>query len=246
VATVRSITQDALMEIGVLAPGESLSNAQGATGLSWIIRMIDAWGADFLTFAYQLRTTFTLTSGSSSVSVGPGQTVNIPRPMRINTVNYLIPATSPGVEVPIGLMDQDAYANLSIKSQSSAYPIQAFYQVDMVDAFGTLFFWPEVSQDLTIALYTPQAVAVPTSLDTDIIGPPGYLQALHYQLAVQLCTPFGVQPPPALATLATEAFATMKRPNEKPGLLGTDPALIPSLGGGYNILSDQMTASQAR
>jgi hypothetical protein len=168
------------------------------------------------------------------------------RPMRINTLNYVIPATSPAVEVPIGLMDEDAYANLSIKSLSSAYPIQAFYQVDMADANGTLFFWPTVSQDVTIALYTPQAVGVPTSLDTDLIGAPGYLQAMHYQLALQLCTPFGVQVPPALPTLATQAYAAMKRPNERPGLLGTDPALIPAVGGGYNVLSDQMTASQTR
>jgi hypothetical protein len=46
--------------------------------------------------------------------------------------------------------------------------------------------------------------------------------------------------------LASDAYALMKRQNVDPGLLGCDPALIPRGGsGGYNILSDSISAPSA-
>src|ERR1035437_8850060 len=171
-ALVRTIGTDALIELGVLDPAASMSPAMGALVLNRIQHMIDAWAANRLTLSLQLRTTFTMPSGTGSIQIGPGAAVNIGRPMWINTINYLIPGSSPSVEVPIGQMDEDAYAALSIKSLPSAYPIQSFYQTNLTDAYGTLFLWPQVTPTVTIALYAPQAVAVPATLDTDLIGPP--------------------------------------------------------------------------
>ena len=60
---------------------------------------------------------------------------NVRRTNRLNnTLNYLIPGSSPAVEVPIGQMDEDAYAALSIKALPSALPIQSFYQTNLTDA----------------------------------------------------------------------------------------------------------------
>ncbi len=244
--TVRSICSDALNEIGVLAEGAIMDPSQGALCLRRFQNQIDSWAADRLTLSLQLRTVFTLLSGTSSVTLGPvGADVTMGRPVWINSLNYLIPSSSPAVEVPIGQMDEDAYAALSIKQLSSALPIQSFYQTNLTDTKGTLFFWPQVSQNVQIALYTPQAVDVPATLDAVMIGPPGYQEAFMYQLALRLVTPFGVNVSaqcPLLPKMATDAFATMKRPNVDPGILGIDSALVPSAGAGYNILSDGTTA----
>ena len=241
-ATVRDIGTDALIEIGVLEPGDTMSAQQGATVLLRFQNQIDAWAADRLTLSLQLRTTFTLTSGTSSVTLGPSTaTVAFAsRPMWLNTVNYLIPGASPAVEVPIGQLDEDAYAALSIKALSSALPIQSFYQTNLTDLNGTLFFWPTVSQNVDIVLYTPQAIGVPASLNTDVVGPAGYQEAFMYDLAWRLCTPFGVAPPPLLPSMRERAMQTMKRPNVAPGVLGVDPALTGNLSAGYDVLSDQM------
>src|ERR1035437_1568721 len=118
-STVYSIIADALMEIGVLAPGETMSASDAALGLLRFQHQIDSWAADRLTLSVQSRTTFPLLSGSTVVTIGAsGADVTMDRPMWINTLAYLIPGTSPGVEVPIGLMDEDAYAAISIKSLS--------------------------------------------------------------------------------------------------------------------------------
>ena len=238
-ALVRELITDALVDIGVLQPGETSDAPQAQQALRVVQRMIDAWGADRLTFAAQLRTTFTLTSGTATVSIGPDTaTVTMARPLSINRLSYVVPSSSPAVEVPIGLLDQDSYANVSIKTLTSGYPLQAFYQTPMTSANGSLFFWPTVDQDVTIALYTPEAVGVPATLNTDLIGPAGYLEAYLFQLEMRLCTPFGVTPPPLLPGMAAQAFINMKRPNVMPAQLSMDPALHPGWGGGYNVLSD--------
>jgi len=243
--TVRSIITDALVELGVLEPGENMTAAQGQTGLRRVQAMIDSWAADRLTLSLQLRTAFTWPASTSEVQIGPSQTVNIDRPMWINTITYVVPGTSPGVEVLIGQMDEDAYAALSIKSLTSALPQQCFYQTNLTDAFGTLFLWPQ-PQSLTIVIYTPQAVGVPASLDSILIGPPGYQDAFLYQLAMRLCTPFGVAVPPLLPRMATAAFENMKRPNVDPGVLSVDAALVPNSGAGYNVVTDSTTFSGNR
>jgi hypothetical protein len=245
-ALVRAIIADALVELGVIAPGGSVSASIEATGLNRIQSMIDAWAANRLTLSLQLRTVFTMPSGTSSIQVGPGGAVNIGRPMWLNTVNYIIPGSSPEVEVPIGQMDEDAYAALSIKELQSALPIQSFYQTNLSDVFGTLFLWPQVTQNVEIVIYSPQAVTVPTTLATDLIGPPGYRDAFMYGLAERLITPLGVKAEdvPMLAEHAARAWTTMTRPNIMPGVLIVDAALVPHSGAGYNILSDITQSSR--
>jgi hypothetical protein len=240
--TVRAVITDALMEIGVLEPGESPSAAQASIGLRRTQGMIDSWAADRLTLSLQLRTPFTWPANTSSVQVGRGQTVDMDRPVWVNNLTFVVPGTNPGVEVPMGLMDEDAYASLTIKNLTSQLPQQAFYQTNVNDPNGTLFIWP-TPPSLTLVLYTPQAVSVPANLNSLMQGPPGYQDAFLYQLALRLCTPFGVAVPPLLPRMAASAFENMKKPNVEPGSMGLDPALVPSYGAGYNVLTDSTTFS---
>ena len=98
---------------------------------------------------------------------------------------------------------------------------------------------------MTIALYYPDPIGKPATIDDVLVGPPGYQEAFMYQLALRLCTPFARDVPKLLPKLAQDALATMKRPNVDPGLLGTDAALVGS-GGGYNVYSDNSSEPGAR
>jgi len=236
-ATVQSIITDALTEIGAYSVGEALSAADAALGLRRLQHQLDSWNADNLTLATLRRETFTLTSSTSTVTIGQSgtPTITAPRPLLLQAVNYVVVGSSPAVEVPMGAMDEDSYAAQAIKALTSTYPTQYFYTPSTPN--GTIFFWPTPSQNVSIALYYEDPITVPVALTTDLVGPPGYQDAFMYQLAIRLCTPFGRSIPEALPSLAAEAFAKMKRPNNAPGLLGVDAALS-SAGGGYNILSD--------
>lgn len=238
--TVRAICVDALTELGVLGEGEDMTATQGARALLRAQNMIDGWQAKRLLNPVQLRTVFVLTSGTSTVTLGPtGGTVTMPRPVWIDAVNYLIPASSPAVESPIAIMGRDQYNALSIKALTSALPTQCFYQTSLDTVLGSLFFWPQVTQNVSIALYTPQPIGVPTTLASILTGPPGWQEAFMYQLAIRLVNPFGLDVAnfPLLPGLAKSALDTIQMVTVMPGSLGVDAALVP-IGGGYNVLTD--------
>jgi len=248
-ATVRALVTDAYMEIGVLGPGQSMNANLGALGLLRFQHQVDRWQADRLMLAVLKRATFTLTSGTSSVTIGTGGSVNTTpatttAPMFLDTVRYVNPGSSPEQEVPIGIMDRDTYARVTIKELQSALPTLCFYQRSNTDALGTLFLWPQVTQNVTIVLYSPQGVGVPTSLDDTIIGPAGYASAFMLDLAFDLCAPTGTAMPDGLPEKRTAALQTMRRPNVMPAVLGVDPALTNRAGAGYNVYSDQITSSR--
>lgn len=243
-ALARTIIRDALTEIGVLAEGEAPESAWSTIALRRLQYQLDAWNAEDLTLAVQQVESFTLTSGTATVTIGEdgSPTVNAPRPTWFTMVNYVTPGSSPPVETTIAPMDRDQYAALSIKTLSSSLPLQYFYNPTTPN--GTLFFWPTVSQDVTITLYYPLANTLPATLQSDLIGPAGYQEAFMYQLALRLCTLFGRAVPDGLPTMAADALARIKRVNTQPGLLGVDAALVPMTGGAYNVISDGYTGSR--
>ncbi len=243
--TVRTIAADALMEIGALGQGETMAAADAALALLRIQTMIDAWAADRLTLSVQSQTEIAWPSATSFQTIGPGGNIDVQRPVWVSQMNYVIPGSSPAVETPMAPMNDDQYAQNTIKLLQSALPQQYYYQTSITTVLGSLYIWPQPTQVVTLMLYAPQAVGVPASLDSVLLGPPGYQQAFMYQLALRLCTPFSRPVPSLLPSMAAEAYALMKRQNVDPGLLGCDPALIPRGGGGYNVLSDNYSAPSA-
>lgn len=245
-AIVREILTDALAEIGAYAQGEPVSAPDIQFALRRFQMQIDAWNALEVNLAVNRRESFTLTGGTSTITIGTSgtPTVNAPRPTFFTAVNYVIIGSSPEVEVPMGQLDDDSYAALAIKSLSSTYPTQWYWNATTPN--GTLIFWPVPADDVDIVLYYTQSLTEPVTIDDTMIGPPGYQEAFMYQLALRLCGPFGRQIPDGLPQLAADAYARMQRPNLQPGLLGVDAALVPTGGGAYNVLSDLMSGGNGR
>ncbi len=247
--TCRTICKNALIEIGACAQGETPSAGDLQNAFYGLQRQLDAWQADALTLAVQAREVFTVTSGTSEVTIGVGGDIVAMRPVFVDGINYIIPGSSPEVEVPIGPMDRDQYMALSIKELQSQLPLASFYQTSIDTVLGTIFLWPQVSQDVDIAIYYPKGVGVPATVDDVLIGPPGYLEGFHYQLSERLLIPFAVGNQLVISQvkeMSREAYARLKRPNTQPGLMGVDAALMPMSGGAYNVLSDGYTGSSSR
>lgn len=246
-ATARSIIQDAYLEIGVLAEGEPMGAALAQFGLLRLQNQIDSWGADRLTIAVSPRVPFTLPNGTSTLTIGPGGDINTSRPLWFTAINYISPGSSPAVETPLGQMDDASFAALSIKSLTSSLPQEFYYtpEAESDRTLGALFFWPTVTQNVSLAAYFPAAVGIPATLDAPMVGRAGYQEAFMYQLAMRLARPLGRPITDDLRQDAANAYATMTRPNNIPAILGVDAALAPTAGGAYNIYSDSSTGSSS-
>lgn len=247
-ATARGICINALVEIGAYDVGEAPDADSIAIALARLQMQLQAWQAERITIGLNNRVTYTLTSGTSSITLGTSGTPDLvtERPIYFTGINYIVPGTSPAVETPMGRMDDDAYMNLSIKQLPNNLPTQWYYNQTVPN--GTLIFWPVVQQSVQLALYLYQPYLSGTeTLTDDLVGPPGWSEAMLYALALRLLTPFRVSPTdvPLIPQLAAESFARMVRPNIDPGQLGIDQALVPS-SGGYNIYNDSFAAPSGR
>jgi hypothetical protein len=203
---------------------------------------IDSWAAEEYTLSIQTRFAITWPGGSAEQTIGPtGGDITTQRPVWINQINYVVPGSSPAVEVVIAPMDQASYAAESIKDMTSALPLSYFYQTSIDTVLGSITLWPVPNQTLTLYLYAPKAVTVPVTLDDILIGPPGYAEGFLYNLEERLLHPFSVANPAIVTrvlSLSASAMDRVKRPNTVPVIMGVDAALVPNAGGAYNVLSD--------
>ncbi len=234
-ATALSIITDAMIEIGAYAPGETLSSAHQALGLLRFQNQLDAWQADALTLNLQDRQVFTLTSGTSSFTIGPTGNLVTARPVDVEGVNYINPGSTPTTEVPMGPMDADQFMALTQKSLPSSLP-QLFYY-NQTATNGTMTIWPQVTQNVDLALYLYRGIDIPATLTTVVAGPQGYAEAFMYQLAMRLCRPMAKPMTADLVEQAKASLATIQRNNVDPGFLSVDTAVCPIMGGGFNILT---------
>lgn len=245
-ATALSIIQDALVEIGAIGLTDVVGSDAATKSLLRFQNQLDSWQAESLTLFNFSRTLYTLPANVASHTIGPtpSDIVVAANPVVINGINYVVPGSNPAVETAMGRMMEDQYEQLSIKGLPNSLPTQWFFNPGATQ--GTLTFWPVVNQNVQIAIYIYFGVGVPVTLTDDVKGPPGYQEAFMYNLALRLCTPFFRPIPPSLPKMAADSLARIKRINVNPPLLGVDQALVPSYGGAYNVLNDQVSSPSNR
>lgn len=223
-----------------------LTNAAGGTGeaptadesndaLNWLNSMIDSWGLHELTKYMLLRTAHDLTSGTASYTIGSGGTINIVRPTEIRNAGLTLDdtATVP-IEVPIAVLDDDAYARWPDKTQTTTYPRAVWYDHNWSAGLGRVYPLPIPDNSLgELVLYTPVAIAEFADLSTtDYTFPPGYENAIEYNLAVRIATPFGRSIPDYVAKEAIASLALLKRSNLRLSRVEVDPTIPRSTSGG--------------
>ena len=243
-ATALSIITDAMVEIGAYAPGETLAPNHAALGLLRFQNQLDAWQADSLSLPLQDRLLYTLLAGSNTFPIGATGDIVTQRPAFVLGMNYFNPGSSPATEVPMGPMDDDAYMALSQKTLTSSLPQQYYANATWPNV--TVFVWPTVTQNVQLGVYLAAGVGVPATLTSAVTGPQGYAEAFMYQLAVRLCGPMARPIPAGLGELAASSYARCRRLNTEPGQLAVDAAVVPTFGGGFNILTGTTSGSQNR
>jgi hypothetical protein len=230
--TTREMIRDAMQEIGALAAGEPVTNADAQVGLTRLNSMLDLWQTERLTIYNLNRILFDFVAGQASYTIGPTSTdpvvtpdIDYPvRPTYIQTINIRVATDDYPFEMPIRILTDDEWAELAIKSLDSTYPTRAYYNPTI--PLGTLSFWPiPLDTSINAALYIPAPLGHVDTLSTELTLAPGYAEAIRYNLALRLCAPFGRPADAAVIQLATESKAQIKRTNTFRADLKVDPAL---------------------
>jgi len=220
----------ALRRLGYLAAAETPAAEDAAHVFQTLQLLINGLGTERLTMYEVLRTTWTIVSGTGDYTVGPSGDVDIARPLFVRNVNFVDTSQDPDLEIPMGLLTDDAYQAIPQKSLTAVYPSYAYYDRTYgTDGLATLRLWQvPTSTTLLGAIYAPVAVETPSSSSATISLPPGYERYLRDTLAVEVAPDFDAVISPELMEAAKTATANIKRSNITLTDLYVDAALAPN------------------
>lgn len=212
--SARSLIEDALTEINILASGETLSAEDASFGLRALNRVLDQMAAERLMIHKTTRTTWTIATSTQNYTVGSSATINVVRPTYLDRVNFIDTSVSSTVELPLLSTTDAEWQGIVDKGQTAELPIRWYYNPTYPT--GTLSLWPiPTSSTLTGVLYAPQQVAEATGLSTTMQMPAGYREMMVTRLAVRLAPSYGRQVSPALGSAMSAAEAVVKRSNHR-------------------------------
>ncbi len=206
--TALDLITSGLKLVAVLANGEEPSIDDANQSLLVLNDMIDGWNAERNAIYTTRSDDFPYVSGQQSYTLGTGGDFNIPRPARIDGMSSILLYNPDNpVEVPMSMFTVDEWQNqVPVKSVKGTFPLICYD--DGGFPLRTLNMWP-IPQDQpnSCRIYSWQALPA-QALNSQVTFPPGYSEAMRYNLAIRLAAEFGV--PEASYSSATVAAIAIK------------------------------------
>jgi hypothetical protein len=216
----------ALRKLRVLAPNESPTATELSDALIALNLMLDAWTADSCFIHARSRNPFPLVSNQYVYTIGPsGADFTLTRPIRLESAGLILDnSIANPLEVPVELLlYSDEYAGIINKTLVATYPRKIWYNPTYPN--GTIYLWPVPSgSNIYIVLYVAQLLSQFSATSESVAFPPGYANALVYNLAIELAEDYGVTPTENIMMLADKSKARVKADNvvKTIPLLGSD------------------------
>jgi hypothetical protein len=230
--TGRDAITAALRLIGALAPGESLDATEATDGLATLNRMISSWSNEGLMIhAISRETPLTLTVSDGTITMGASGNITN-RAQKIEAALIRDESSTPAVEFPVRILSIDEWAAIPSKDSEATYPTDLYD--DGAYPQRILYLYPVPSAAHKLVLFTRRILTEIATLDTSISLPPGYEEAIVFNLCIRFAPEYGKSVSGEVATIANESKAAIKKANSQPAYLRVDDALLPS-GGRFNI-----------
>lgn len=222
--TAADIIKRALRIIGVLASGETPDANMQADALEALNAMLDAWRTESL-MVYALRDESIPMTGAASYTIGAGGTLNTARPVKIESAYW----RSGDVDYPLAIAGAVAWSLIADKSLAADVPEWLYYEPAYPLGLLRLNSIPS-SGELHIVTWTPLDEFA--AYDAFAL-PPGYREAITYQLAMRLGPEYGRPVSVEVAAVGNAAKEDIKRANFRAPIMSTGL----SVGRSYDIRS---------
>jgi hypothetical protein len=212
--TGAAVVQDALIGLGVLDAGATVSTADSDYMLRLLNRMVDDWATQDLMIYGLTEDSFTMTPGTASYSSALLTTMG--RPVSINSMFVRLG----GIDYPVDMVDVQSYDDIAYKT-TTGIPNQCYVRWNYPNLSMTFYPVPYAAFTCFVNGVTPlnaTAITAVTSLDL----PKGYERALVNSLQVEAAPAYGVQMSPIAIKNAMDGVANLKRLNYEPLRMSSD------------------------
>jgi hypothetical protein len=229
-----AVITDSLKLLGVVAGHEVPTAAEQQDAFARLNELIDSWGTHAQTLLVSRRDVIPLVPSVQTYAIGPGLAVDLPTPMAIDDVAYVIPS-APETEVFLAV-GTDQYAVALPQKLLTGGPPQVV-NYSRTHGYGELWVWPIPTVATDLVIYWAQPLSEFPDLVTPVSLAAGYARALRTNLAVELAPEFGRQVDVLIVQQAKDSLADVKRANVAIVEIGL-PAGIGTDGPAYSILTD--------
>ena len=203
---------DAFSTLNVTQPNDTITTLDAATpGASTdaprrLNQLVGSWRQQALTIPAIGRSVFPLVafiggpndagvSGRGPYTIGSGGSLNTTKPpnqQSIVAAGLLLNSSTPPVEIQRNVATPSAYDAIKIKDLTSTLFTTLYYRPDYSTGLGAIFLYPVPDNPLnSLVLYTKAGLVSFTDVTTSYEVPDAYEEALHYNLAARLATPYG-------------------------------------------------------
>lgn len=225
--TAYNIIKKSMQKVGILTKTEAPSADEANDALQELNAMLATWSNESM-FAYaRVLENFPLT-GAASYTIGPSQTFNTTRPIYIISA-YLRQAN---IDYHVELISDEAYDTLTTKSDQGLS-----YYLNYSNGYptGTIKLYPVADSSYTLFIRSEKPLGSFT-LHQDVDYPPGWEDAIVYNLAVRLAPEYGQQADPLILELADQTKASVQRSIVKNRTMDSENGYIPAniYNGGYH------------
>lgn len=211
-ATVATIGNRALRLLGVIASGDTPSTSEQSDYLTALNALLSSWTNEKL-MCYAIQDeSFNLVANTSSYTIGSGGTFSTTRPVRIEGAYIVVN----GVSYDVDVIDELEYAAIPAKTTTASWPDRLYYQPAMTSSRGTIYVYPVPSQVSALHLLTRTQVTAFSATTDTVTLPPGWEDALAYNLAVTIAPEFEREASSTVIGKARETKAAIKVVNSRP------------------------------
>lgn len=229
VTTPRRLAYDAFRLLGVIRPGQSTSEDAIDDAFHALNDMLDSWQIERLMVYSTAGTQYTIPSDGGSYTMGPAGTLSLTAPVRVESASW----NSPGVPCSTpAMLSQDEWR----RGRHGVY-------FDGRYPLSTVYVRPDARAGDILTLYQWEPFTQFDTADSCADLPPGYAQAIRWNLACQLYPMAMIQqklPQSAYAVIeakAVESKASIRSfHSTPPPVLSMDSGL--GCGCSYDICSD--------
>lgn len=200
--TARGIITKAMQKAGIVTKNESPSSDEISDGLDSLNAMLGSWSNESLLIYQRQTEQFTINANDGTYTIGSGADFNTTRPTYIVSA-YL---TSNQIDYPLDIISDEIYANIGDKSVGG---IPNWLNYNNGYTTGTIKLYPIPTTSYTLNLLSEKPFTT-LALDDTVSLPPGWEQAVIYNLAVILAPEYGQPVDQSIYQIATDSKAAIK------------------------------------
>jgi hypothetical protein len=209
--TLGDILLATLRVLHVLAPGEVPTAAELADAVQAYAMMMAEWSSSGYTIYSPYSEDFPLVANLQSYRIGAGAVApdfDTVRPSGVHDNAYV--RDDEGVDSPVKLIGPDQWNDIAYKA-TNGQPYWWMYRPDY--PYGTIFLYPTPDKPYDFFFTSEKELVYITDTTTTISLPGYYLNAIKFNLALNIAPEYEKEPSALVQRRAKETMAVVERRN---------------------------------